>query len=203
MWGLFGKGLSFGPKSFCSEENMARKHSREMSNFWSMCLEASIKVISKHHDIGTRVFDSCFWSLGKVWSCSKSWCTPNHQLSVSFKNSSFFCCLIFEEFEKRFVNQEFYYPLPKQAWSKGSLDFSKLCPSGHQGFFPKDFKVKRSVYQDGLTTNNDHQSFRNPHYSKFGNIFIIFLFFHLLFKIKYHPISREKTEWKALFLYFF
>ena len=47
MWGLFGKGLSFGPKSFCSEENMARKHSREMSNFWSMCLEASIKVISK------------------------------------------------------------------------------------------------------------------------------------------------------------
>ena len=38
----------------------------------------------------------------KVWPaqcCSKSWCIPNYQLSVSFKTHHFFC-LIFEEFEK-------------------------------------------------------------------------------------------------------
>ena len=64
----------------------------------------------------------------QVWSYSKSWCIPNYQLSVSFKNSSFFCCLIFEEFEKKFLNQEFYGQLPEQTWLKGSFDFSKIVP---------------------------------------------------------------------------
>ena len=38
---------------------MAQKYSREMDNFWSMCPEVSINVISKRHDLGTCVF----WSL--------------------------------------------------------------------------------------------------------------------------------------------
>ena len=65
-------------------------------------------------------------------------------------------------------------------------------------FFSNDSKVKESIYQDGLTTNNDHQSFQNPHYSKFGNIFIFFLF-----KIKHHPSSRKKPNEKLFFSVFF
>ena len=37
-------------------KDMAQKYSREMDSFWSMCLEASIKVVSKCHDLGTSVF---------------------------------------------------------------------------------------------------------------------------------------------------
>ena len=35
----------------------------------------------------------------QVWSCSKSWCIPNYQLSVPTK-IYLYVCLIFEEFEK-------------------------------------------------------------------------------------------------------
>ena len=92
--------------------------------------------------------------------------------------NSFFCCLIFEEFEKEFLNQEFYHPLPKQAWSKSSFDFFKIVPLKVPRFFrSNDSIVKESVYQDKLITNNDHQSLQDPGYSKLGNIFHFFSFF--------------------------
>ena len=72
--------------------------------------------------------------------------------------------------------------------------FQNRVPRGVK-FFSNDSKVKESIYQDGPTTNNDHQSFRNPRYSKFENIFI----FHLLFKIKHHPILRKKQNEKLFF----
>ena len=77
--------------------------------------------------------------------------------------------------------------------------FQNRAPRGVKFFFSNDSKVKESIYQDGLTTNNDHQSFRNPRYSKFENIFI----FHLLFKIKHHPILRKKQNEKLFFGIFF
>ena len=40
-------------------KNMAQKYSREMGNFWSMCPEASIKVISECHDFGTFISSYC------------------------------------------------------------------------------------------------------------------------------------------------
>ena len=50
------------------------------------------------------------------------------------QNSSIFC-LIFEEFEKEFLNQKFYHPLPKQTWLKSSFDFFKFVPFGAPWFF--------------------------------------------------------------------
>ena len=41
---------------FAQRKDMAQKYSREMGSFWSMCLEASIKVVSECHDLGTSVF---------------------------------------------------------------------------------------------------------------------------------------------------
>ena len=112
----------------------------------------------------------------------------------------FFYCLIFGEFKNESSNSKLLRPI---AWAgvikKFIQFFSESCPSGYQ-IFSNDFKVKVSVYQDGLTTNNDHQSFQNPHYSKFGNIFIIF--FYLLFKIKHHPTSRKKQNEKLFFVFF-
>ena len=35
---------------------MAQKYFREMGGFWSMCLKASIKVVSECHDLGTCIF---------------------------------------------------------------------------------------------------------------------------------------------------
>ena len=169
------KGWPFDPKVFISflstKRVMAQKCSREMDVFLSACPKASIRVISEYHDFR----DLCFWSLKgfwQAWSYSKSWCIPNYQLSVSFKNSSFFVAWFSKNSRNKFLNQEFYGQLPKQAWSKCLFDFSKSCPSGHQGF--QKIPKKERIYQDGLTTNNDHQSFWNPHCSKLGNIFIFF-----------------------------
>ena len=81
---------------------------------------------------------SWFWDLyfrslkgfRQVWSYSKSWRIPNYQISNPIKTNHFFYCLIFEEFEKKILNQEFYDQLPEQVWSKGSFDFSKIKPLG-------------------------------------------------------------------------
>ena len=65
----------------------------------------------------------------------------------SYKIHTFFCCLIFEEFEKEFLNQEFYGQLPKQAWSKGSFDFFKNCASrGIKVSCSNGFKMKKGVF---------------------------------------------------------
>ena len=116
----------------------------------------------------------------------------------------FFIAWFSENSRTKVLTQKFYGQLLEQAWSKNLFNFFRIVPLRVSDFFSNDFKVKESVYQDGLTINNDHQSFQNPHYSKFGNIFI---FFYLLFKIKHHPTSRKKQNEKLFFLelktYFF
>ena len=83
---------------YCQQKVMAQKCFREMGNFWSTCPKSSIKVISKYRDLEILRFWSSrgFW---QAWSCSKSWCIPNYQLSAPTK-IYLFVCLIFEEFEK-------------------------------------------------------------------------------------------------------
>ena len=153
-WSIFShvrivlKGWPFGPKLFSSflfeERIIAQKYSREMGNFWSTCPETSIKVISEYHDFR----DLCFWSLKgfwQAWSCSKSWCIPNYRLLVPTK-IYFFVCLTFEEFEKKFLNREFYGQMLEQAWSNGLFDFFKNCAlQGTKAFYSNGSKVKMSV----------------------------------------------------------
>ena len=83
---------------------------------------------------------------------------------------------------------------------KWFIRFFKIVPLGVSSF-SNDPKVKESIYQDGLTTNNDHQSFRNPRYSKFGNIFS-FLFF--IFYSKQNTILfRDRNRIRNHFFVFF
>ena len=84
---------------------------------------------------------------------------------------------------------------------KWFIRFFKIVPLEVSSFFSNDPKVKESIYQDGLTTNNDHQSFRNPRYSKFGNIFS-FLFF--IFYSKQNTILfRDRNRIRNHFFFFF
>ena len=55
--------------------------------------------------------------------------------------------------------------------------FQNRAPRGTKVFFYSNGSiVKESVCQDGLITNNDHQSLRDPRYSELGNIFIFYFF---------------------------
>ena len=57
--------------------------------FRSTCPKASIKVVSKYHDLRTCVFGHWrgFW---QAWNYSKSWCIPNYQISNPTKTHHFF-----------------------------------------------------------------------------------------------------------------
>ena len=77
-----------------------------------------------------------FLSFKRVWqarSCSESWRISNYQISDPTK-THFFCCLIFEEFEKRFMDQKFYCLFPRQAWSMSLFDFQNRAPRGTKVF---------------------------------------------------------------------
>ena len=148
IWELFWKGW-FLVRScsyhLCLGKNMAQKYFREMDNFWSMCHGALIKVISKHHDLGTCVFG--YW---KGLASLKLWQVLMHNklpiINFLQKLIIIFCCLIFEEFEKKFLNQELYGQLPEQAWSEYSFGFSKKCaPWSTKAFYSNGSKVKMSV----------------------------------------------------------
>ena len=96
----------------------------------------------------------------------------------SYKNS-FFCCLIFEEFEKRFMDQKFYCLLPRQAWSMRLFDFQNHAPWGTKVFIqmvPKWNEVFLFCFGiDSLLTMITN-SFKNLLIQKLGNIFYYFSF---------------------------
>ena len=81
----------FGPKlfrSFLSKERiMAQKYFREMGNFGQHVPRHRSKMISRYHGLGILF---CSWKrFGKFETVSKSWCTPNYQISVFSKTRHF------------------------------------------------------------------------------------------------------------------
>ena len=89
------KGWPFGPKLFrpflSKERIMAQKYFREMGDFWSMCLEASIKVIFKYHDLG--ILFCSLKRFGKFETVASLYAYQiiNYQFLQKF---IIFCCLI-------------------------------------------------------------------------------------------------------------
>ena len=127
---------------------------------------------------------------------------------ISFlQNSSFFVAWFLKNSRISFWIRNFMASCLSRHDQMVYSIFSKSCPSRYQ-VFSNDSKVRESVYQDGVTTNNDHQSFRNPHYSKFGNIFIFLHFLHFFLSFIQNKISsyfEKETEWETIFfcIYFF
>ena len=137
---LLVRGCSY---HFCPEEKYGSKVFPRNGQFFGQC---ALKHQSRWFQsvmISELVF-LVIENVWQVWSCSKSWCIPNYQLSVSFKNSSFLLP-DFEEFEKKFLNREFYGQMPEQAWSNGLFDLFKIVPLGAPRF-SKYFKMEESVY---------------------------------------------------------
>ena len=52
----------------------------------------------------------------------------------------------FRRIQKEVSKSGIYGQLPEQSWSKGSFDFQKLCPSGHQGLLFKWFQNEKRVF---------------------------------------------------------
>ena len=132
IWGSFWKGLAFGSRLLVSFLLRGKIWLKSILEKWAIFGQCALRHQSRWFQSVT-ILELVFLAIEKVWqiwSCSKTWCIPNYQLTVFFENSSFFCCLIFEEFEKKFLNQKFYDQLLEQAWSKGSFDFSKIVPLG-------------------------------------------------------------------------
>ena len=123
--GLWFKGLLI--PFLLAREGYGSKSSREMGHFRSTCPKSLIKVISEYHDFR----DLYFWSLKgfwQAWSCSKSWCIPNYQLSVLTK-IYFFVCLTSEEFE-RVSKLRALWPIAWAGVIKRFIGFFKIVSLG-------------------------------------------------------------------------
>ena len=105
------------------------------------------------------------------------------------QNSFFFCCLIFEEFEKRFLDQKFYCLLPRQAWSKGMFDFQNCALWSTKAFFIQNFPKWKEVLvrMDSPTMITTFLRFL---LLKLGNIFIIFCFC-FFFALNFYSLFRN------------
>ena len=106
-------------------------------------------------------------------------------VSFFFKNSSFFVTGFPKNSRNKFLNQEFYGQLLEQAWSKCLFNFSKSCPSGHQGFqkIPKWKEV--FIKTDWLLTMITNH-FEIPVVQNLET-FSFFLFLHWLYDHKIYP----------------
>ena len=186
---------------FCQQKRViAQKCSREMGNFWSTCLKASIRVISEYHDLR----DLCFWSskgFWQVWSCSKSWCIPNYQLSVSFKNSSFFVAWFPKNSRNKFLNQEFYGQMPEQAWSNGLFNFSKIVLlRAPRSLIQMVLKWKGVFIEMGLLSTVITNSFKiqNQTFKKHFHFFALTLWSWNLFLFRnISEIHNDKGIWNT------
>ena len=83
---------------------MAQKCFRKMGNFRSMCSKTLIKVILGYHDLGILFCSLKRFGRFETVASLNAYQITKYQF---FQKLVIFCCLIFEEFEKEFLNQEF------------------------------------------------------------------------------------------------
>ena len=104
----------FGPKLFIpllsKKRVMAQKCFRKMGNSRSMCPKTLINVISGYHDLG--ILFCLLKRFGKFETVASldAYQITKYQF---FQKLVLFCCLISKEFEKEFLNQEFWSQLPE------------------------------------------------------------------------------------------
>ena len=165
------ESLPFGPRlfrSFLSKERiMAQKYFREIGNFGQHVPRHQSKMISRYRDLGILF---CSWKrFGRFETASKSWCVPNYQMSVFFKNSSFLLP-DFRRIRESFWIRHFKANCLSRRDQKVYSVFSKSCPSGHQSF-QQIPKWKKVLVEMGLLPTVITNSFRILVIQKFENIF--------------------------------
>ena len=137
IWGPFWKGWLLVQGClyhFCPNKRLWLKSvTKKWVIFGQHAPRHQSKMISKHRDLGTCIFGHPGVLIGlKLQQVLMHTKLP---IISFFQKLIIFCYLIFEKFEKAFLNQEFYGQLPEHAWSRGFFDFSKSCPLGHHPFF--------------------------------------------------------------------
>ena len=126
---------------FVQKEDYGSKVFSKMDNFWSTCPKASIK---DDFEV-SRSWDLRFWSLRefwRAWSCNKSWCIPNYQLSVFFKNSSFFVAW-FRRIQEEVFKSGILWPVAWAGMIKWFIRFFKIVPLRAPLFLFKWFHSER------------------------------------------------------------
>ena len=156
---LLVRGCSY---HFCPEKNMAQKYSREMGNFLSICPEASIKVISKYHDLGILFCSLKRFGRFETVASFDAYQITKYQFFFK-KQNRHFLLPDFRRIREISFYREFYGQMPEQVWSKGLFDFSKSCPLGYHIFIQTISQWKEAFIR---ITNNDHQFFRDSCCSK-------------------------------------
>ena len=130
-------------------------------------------MISKHRGLGTCAFchRGGFERLEAVASLDAYQITNYQFLSKTHQ----FLLPDSEEFEKKFLNQDFYSQLLEQAWSKGSFDFSKLVPLGAPRSLIQMVSKWNGVFIEvGLLPTVITNSFENPIIKNLETFFLSF-----------------------------
>ena len=83
---------------------MAQKCFGRMGNFRSTCLKALVRMISVYHNLGILFCSLKMFGRFKTVASLDAYQIINYQF---LSKTHHFCCLIFEEFEKWFLDQKF------------------------------------------------------------------------------------------------
>ena len=114
-------------------EDHGSKVFQKNGQFWSTCPRHQSRWFQNITILGLVFL--VFAKVWQVWSCSKSWCIPNYQLSVSFKNSSFFVAWFSKNLRESFHVRDSMASCLSRHDQKVYSIFQKLCPLGHHALF--------------------------------------------------------------------
>ena len=130
---------------FCPEKDRAQKYSREMGNFWSMCLEASIKVISEYHDLGILFCTLKRFGRFETVASLDAYQITKYQFFFLKKTRYFFVALFSKNSKNKFPNQEFMVNCLSRRDQKVHFFFKIVSFEAPRSFYSNGFKVKMSV----------------------------------------------------------
>ena len=133
------KGLAFGSRLLVSFLSRGKIWLKSILEKWAISGQFRLNVMS-------RSWDFYFWLLKRFGRfeavASLDACQiTNYQLPS--KTRHFFCCLIFEEFKKKFLNQEFMAHCLSRHDQKVYLIFQNCAPRSTKTSYSNSFKAER------------------------------------------------------------
>ena len=163
--GIVLEGLAFGSRLLVSFLSRGKIWLKSIPKKWAIFGQCALRHQSRWFQ-SVMILGLVFLVIEKVWqvwSCGKSWCIPNYQSLVSFKNSSFFLLLDFWRIREEVSKSRILWPIAWAGVIKRFIWFFKLMPLGApRSLVQMVSKWKGSVYRDGFITNSNHQFFQDP-----------------------------------------
>ena len=139
-FGLLVWGCSY---HFCPEKDRLKSIFWEMGNLWSMCLEASIKVISEYYDLGILFCSLKRFGRFETVASLDAYQITNYQFLQKF---IIFLLSDFWRIREMIFGSEILGPIAWVGVIKKFIWFFKIVPLEVPHFYSSDFTVKGSVY---------------------------------------------------------